>query len=61
MSREQALVNLCFELVYAATAERNRAFFEKASTEEKMKWVAEKLKGCGFETVPMGSSWGVLK
>lgn len=30
------------------------------STEEKAAWVASTLKTCGFNTIPLGSSWGKL-
>jgi len=28
---------------------------------DQANWVAEQLRGCGFDTTPCGSSWGVLK
>lgn len=56
-SNEQKLVNICFELVLVATADK--VFCEKTN-EEKAKWVADQLRGCGFDTHPRGASWGVL-
>ncbi len=56
-TEQQRLVNLCFSLVLAATSDKK---FCKKSTEQKAEWVAEKLKNCGFETTPVGASWGVL-
>ena len=29
--------------------------------EKHMEWVAKQLEGCGFETKPVGASWGVLQ
>jgi len=60
-SREQKLVDICFELVAAATSKDNAAFFKGKSNEQKMEWTAETLRSCGFDTAPVGSSWGVLK
>lgn len=56
-SSEQALVDLVFEMVLAATADK---VFCKKTNEEKAKWVADKLRACGFDTSPRGMSWGVL-
>lgn len=56
-SDEQKLVDICFELVLVAT--QNKKFCKK-SDEEKAAWVARQLRLCGFETEPMGASWGVL-
>lgn len=57
-SNEQELVDICFELVLVAT--QNKKFCKK-SNEEKAAWVARQLRLCGFDTEPMGASWGVLK
>ena len=56
-SDEQKLIDICFELVLVAT--QNKKFCKK-SNEEKAAWVARQLRLCGFETEPMGASWGVL-
>ena len=54
---QQKLVDICFELVLVATSNKK---FCKKSDEEKAAWVARQLRLCGFETEPMGASWGVL-
>lgn len=59
-SREQKLVDICFELVLTATSEQHSEYFRKLSVEAKARWVADQLKGCGFNTTPCGASWGVL-
>ena len=56
-SDEQKLIDICFELVLVAT--QNKKFCKK-SNEEKAAWVARQLRLCGFDTEPMGASWGVL-
>lgn len=56
-SNEQKLIDICFELVLVAT--QNKKFCKK-SNEEKAAWVARQLRLCGFDTEPMGASWGVL-
>lgn len=58
MSREQKLINICFELVMTA---RDWNDFQFKSYEDLAEWVAKNLRGCGFDTEPCGSSWGVLK
>jgi len=55
---EQKLIDISFQLVLAATED---PIFCAKSYEEKANWVAEKLRACGFDTTPVGSSWGVLK
>ena len=57
MNNEQELVDICFSLAMAVN--RNESF-RNLSNPELAEWVAEQLKGCGFETRPMGMSWGVL-
>ena len=39
----------------------NDSWFQNKNNEEICKWIRDQLKQCGFETVPLGSSWGVLK
>lgn len=29
--------------------------------EQRAEWVANQLRGCGFDTHPCGASWGILK
>ena len=54
---DQNLINLMFEMVLVAT---NDAVFCKRHRGERMAWVANKLREAGFDTHPIGSSWGVL-
>lgn len=53
----QKLINITFEMIFAATS--NPEFCTK-TREEKAAWVAKVLKDCGFETRPVGASWGIL-
>ena len=59
-SREQELIDLCFSLTFAAL---DTKYFklDKLSRDEVGEWIARQLRGCGFDTQPMGMSWGVLK
>lgn len=57
-TKEQRLVDIMFEMVLRATDDE---VFCKKSRDDRMKWVADKLRGCGFDTIPMGMSWGVLR
>jgi len=38
----------------------NRKYFEDQTSEEVAEWAIGQLKECGFITIPLGSSWGVL-
>lgn len=60
-SREQELIDICFQLVLVATEKQHRKFFNKLDNEGKAKWVAEQLEKCGFKTYPCGASWGILE
>jgi hypothetical protein len=66
MSREQKLVDICFELVLTATSSVGRGdvpagdWFKNKTNEQKAEWVADQLRICGFDTVPCGACWGLL-
>lgn len=60
-SREQQLVDICFQLVSVSHDKEHRSVFENMTREERMKWVAEQLRECGFSTQPCGASWGILE
>jgi hypothetical protein len=53
--REQELIDLCFSMVIACAESVRRP-----TKDEVAVWVADKLRTCGFDTHPIGSSWGVL-
>jgi len=55
----QKLIDICFECVLVATDTKYTLY--KQSNEKKAEWVADQLRACGFDTMPMGMSWGVLK
>lgn len=57
-SSEQQLIDIMFQVAY--TIHDNPATFEEMEVPQLMEWVAKQLRGCGFETTPMGASWGVL-
>ena len=56
-NREQNLIDLMFEMVLVAT---NDPIFCKRPRGERMAWVANNLRDSGFDTHPIGMSWGVL-
>ena len=58
-SPEQELVDITFSIAIAIN--NTRDFFKDKNNEEVAEWVARQLRGCGFDTQPMGLSWGVLK
>jgi hypothetical protein len=55
--KEQKLINLMFEMVLVAT---NDTVFCKRPRGERMAWVANNLRSLGYDTHPIGSSWGTL-
>lgn len=59
--KQQKLIDICFQLVLTATDKRHKKFFEKLDNEGKAKWVRDQLLQCGYPTVAVGSSWGVLQ
>lgn len=73
--REQTLIDIIFNMAQISAYhwgdlkrntkkienEKRRLKYYDLKREAHMAWVADQLKQCGFETIPMGSSWGVLK
>ena len=55
----QKLIDICFEI--ALTMHTNKKFFENKKMDEVGDWVAVQLRKSGFDTIPTGISWGVLK
>lgn len=53
----QELIDLMFQMVLAATDD---PVFCKKPRGERMAWVANKLRIMGYDTHPVGSSWGVI-
>ncbi len=56
-TREQYLVDLMFSMVL--TVNSGDATFKNSI--DAAAWVAKQLRLCGFDTEPVGSSWGKLK
>jgi hypothetical protein len=54
-SREQRLIDIMFEIVV-----RYGSVTIGISRESRAAWLSRTLKESGFETKPIGSSWGVL-
>lgn len=59
--REQKLVDICFSSVLTVLDHEHIEKFEKMSIKERAEWVARELRACGFDTEPVGASWGALK
>lgn len=61
-SREQQLVDICFQIAMTAASDRGLEYFGSGSdkNERICDWVVEQLRECGFPTHQQGSSWGVL-
>lgn len=57
MKEQQKLIDIMFDLVLSAHSWES---FQSKSINEIAEWVASNLKECGFDTKPIGSSWGVL-
>lgn len=58
--REQKLVDIMFQVAGILTDTQYAQHFQSMSREQRMEWVAHQLRACGFDTNPMGLSWGVL-
>lgn len=56
-SNEQKLIDIMFEIGLMI---HNHPSFKDKNNEEICDWIRKQLKECGFETKPIGSSWGVL-
>lgn len=56
-NKEQQLIDLIFSMVLNAT---NDPEFCKRPRGERMAWVANALRIHGYDTHPLGMSWGVL-
>jgi hypothetical protein len=54
--REQELVDIAFQLAMVAAEHMHGK-----SNEEIAEWVAHNLRECGYDTTPVGASWGYLK
>jgi len=55
------LIDITFQCVLTATDDKCYKIKNAKSDEIKAEWVARQLRGCGFDTKPMGMCWGVLK
>ena len=60
-TREQKLVAICFECVLTVLDREYVKTFTKMTQAERAEWVVKQLRACGFDTEPLGCSWGVLK
>jgi len=58
-SREQHLVDLIFEMCQVSAYHFGK--LKDYDRDKHMEWVAYHLREGGFDTKPMGCSWGVLK
>lgn len=57
-SPQQKLIDLMFEMCQVSAYHFGK--LEKYDREKHMEWVAYHLREAGFDTVPMGMSWGIL-
>lgn len=60
MNNEQELVDICFSVLMHVTDPELNDWFIKATKEQKAEWLRKQLRSCGFNTTPIGSSWGIL-
>ena len=56
-SAEQKLIDIIFEIGLTI---KSYPEFHRMSNEELAEWIRKQLSSCGYETTPMGASWGVL-
>jgi len=58
MEDKQKLINICFEIGLTIKSSET---LKAMTNEELATWIAKQLRECGYDTHPVGSSWGVLK
>ena len=58
MYNEQKLIDIMFQIGLMI---HNNSYFKNKTNEEVCAWIRSQLEQCGFETMPLGSSWGILK
>lgn len=59
-TNEQKLIDICFQCVLTVLDHEHIELFTKMSIAERAEWVAKQLRACGFDTQPVGASWGAL-
>jgi len=57
-SDAQKLVNIVFQVGLVISDEKYQLY--KLPIEKKAEWIRKQLSENGFETKPVGASWGVL-
>ena len=57
-SKEQELVDICFDI--GLTIVECYDYFKDKTKEQVAEWIGGQLAGCGFHTVPVGMSLGML-
>ena len=57
MDEKQQLIDICFQIGLVI---KDSKVLQGMSNEKVAQWIAQQLKECGFETQPVGSSWGIL-
>lgn len=55
-SKEQDLIDIMFQVALVSAE-----YMHGKSREEIAAWVAKQLRECGYDTEPIGASWGLLK
>lgn len=58
ISKPQELIDFIFAMGLTI---HNSQFFKNKTNEEVAIWIAEQLRQIGYDTEPIGSSWGFLK
>lgn len=59
-SNEQKLVDMMFQVAQLSAINWQSPNYYGEHQEKHMEWVAKQLRLVGFETKPVGASWGVL-
>ncbi len=57
-AERQKLIDITFQIASATKLEKS---IRDLPHEQYMEWVAKQLRLCGYDTTPVGASWGVLK
>lgn len=60
-SNEQKLIDIMFSIAQYSAENWSSPDYYGEHQEKHMEWVAQQLRACGFDTKPVGSTWGVLQ
>ena len=58
MKDKQKLIDILFEVGLTIKSSKQ---LQDMSNEDLAEWIRKQLSACGFNCIPVGSSWGILQ